>query len=307
MSARPPRIALVYDRLREEERLLDAAATRAGVALEKVYAPQLRFDLGAPPQTPFDAVLERCVSGSRGLACARFFEAAGARVVNPVGVIELCGDKLATSIALARAGVPTPRTVAAFDTEGALRAAEELGYPVVLKPVVGSWGRMVSRLHDADALSAVLEHKEVLGGPTHRVLYLQEHVAKPGRDIRAFALGEEVIAAIYRESDHWITNTARGGAARNCPLYPELVERVRAASRAVGGGALAVDLVEGADGLLVLEVNHTMEFRNSIATTGVDIPAALIDFALQGGLPDLSLPQVAAAPIDARAAVGTVA
>ena len=281
MTASKPRVALLYDRLREEERLLEAACERAELPLIKLYAPQLRLDLSSALEEPYDLVFERCVSGARGLAFARYFQAAGVRVINHVGVIELCGDKLATSIALAQAGVPTPRTMAAFDAQGALQAAEQLGYPVVLKPVVGSWGRMVSRLSDPDSLMAVLEHKEVLGGPSHRVVYLQEHVAKPGRDIRAFAMGDQVIAAIYRESEHWITNTARGGTARQCPLYPELTELVQAASRAVGGGALAVDLVEGAAGLQVLEVNHTMEFRNSISTTGVDIPAALIDYGLQ--------------------------
>ena len=281
MNATRPRVAVVYDRLRPEERLLFAAFEAAGVAVDRLYAPQLAFDLGAPPERRYDVVLERCTSQARGVALARLYAAAGSVVLNRPEVIETCGDKLATSAILAAAGVPTPRTMVAFGAEEALERCEELGYPVVLKPVVGSWGRMVSRLSDADAVAAVLEHKEVLGGPAHRVIYLQEHVEKPGRDIRAFVVGDRVVAAIYRESEHWITNTARGGVARACPVDDTLSAIALRAARAVGGGVLAVDLVESDRGLLVVEVNHTMEFRNSIDTTGVDIPGEVVRYALR--------------------------
>jgi [lysine-biosynthesis-protein LysW]---L-2-aminoadipate ligase len=270
-----PRIAVVYDRLRPEERLLFDAFDAAGVAIDRLFAPNLRVAFDGEPLR-YDVVLERCVAQTRGLALARTFEAAGARVLNPSRVIETCGDKLATSAVLAAAGVATPRTAVAFSPEGALAIAEDLGYPVVLKPVVGSWGRMVSRLSDPDALSAVIEHKEVLGGPAHKVLYLQEYVEKPGRDIRAFVIGERVIAAIHRSSDHWITNTARGGVASRADVDADLERVALAAARAVGGGMLAIDLLESERGLLVIEVNHTMEFRNSIETTGVDIPGAIV-------------------------------
>lgn len=275
-----PRIAVVYDRLRPEERLLFDAFERRGVPVERVYAPQVVVDLGRRPERAFDVVLERCVGQTRGLALARLYAATGATVLNAPEVIEACGDKLATSALLAAAGVPTPRTLVAFGAEEALAAADDLGYPVVLKPVVGSWGRMVSRLNDADALSAVLEHKEVLGGPAHQVVYLQQYVRKPGRDLRAFVIGDRVVAAIYRSGDHWITNTARGGRASDCPVTPELEAIALRAARAVGGGVLAVDLAEAEDGLVVLEVNHTMEFRHSIDTTGVDLPGLVVDHAL---------------------------
>ena len=279
--AAPPRIAVVYDRLRPEEKLLFGAFERAAVPFEKLYAPQLMCDFSCLSELPqYDVVLGRCVSQTRGLAFSRIFAALGARVLNAPEVIETCGDKLATNAALARAGIPTPRTGVAFDTESAIRLAERFGYPVVLKPTVGSWGRMVSRLNDQDALEAVLEHKETLGGPQHKVFYLQEFVHKPGRDIRAFIVGGEVVAAIYRTSEHWVTNTARGAVASNCPLYDELVEVSLGAARAVGGGVLAVDLLESERGLLVNEVNHTMEFRNSVTTTGVDIPAKVVGHAL---------------------------
>ncbi len=275
-----PRIAVVYDRLRPEERMLFEAFERVGVPFDQLYAPHLVVDFSAVPEfAKYDVVLNRCVSQTRGLELTRIFEAFGVTTVNPSHVIETCGDKLATDATLARDGVPSPRTGVAFTAEAAVKLAETFGYPVVLKPVTGSWGRMVSKLSDRDALEAVLEHKEVLGGPQHKVFYIQEFVRKPGRDIRAFVVGGEVVAAIYRTSEHWITNTARGGSASNCPLYEELAEVTARAAQAVGGEVVAVDLVESERGLLVVEVNHTMEFRNSVTTTGVDIPARVVRYA----------------------------
>lgn len=267
-------VAVAYDRLRPEERLLFDALEGAGLHVVRLYANDLlwRSD-GEMPRA--DVVLLRTLSQARTLAVARMFEAEGRRVVNGSRVIETCGDKAATSGALKAAGVPQPRSGVAFGREAVLELCEAFGWPVVLKPVVGSWGRMVARLSDVDALDAVLEHKRVLGGPSHQVFYVQEHVDKPGRDLRAFVLGERVVAAITRESEHWITNTARGARAYGREIDDELACVAGGAARAVGGGALAVDLMESSRGLLVNEVNHTMEFRNSIQPTGVDLPARI--------------------------------
>jgi len=171
--------------------------------------------------------------------------------------------------------------VLAFTTEAALEAIESLGYPVVLKPVVGSWGRLLAKINDRDAAEAVLEHKSTLGSYQHSVFYVQEYIKKPGRDIRAFVVGDDTLCAIYRKSEHWITNTARGGEGEVCPVTPELAEICQRASQAVGGGVLAVDLIEHPDrGLLVNEVNHTMEFHTTVPTTGVDIPGITVDYLL---------------------------
>ena len=204
----------------------------------------------------------------------------GIPTVNTFEVANVCGDKLLTTAALVRAGVPVPRTRIAYTPESALEAIEALGYPVVLKPAIGSWGRLLSKVNDRDAAEALLEHKVTLGSFHHGAFYIQEYVEKQGRDIRAFVVGDETICAIYRDSPHWITNTARGAKASNCPVTPELDALSRAAAQAVGGGVVAVDLFETPDGLQVNEVNYTMEFRNSIDTTGVDIPARIVDYTL---------------------------
>jgi len=287
-SASRPAVAVVHDRLREEERLLFAAFERAGATVERIYAPAWRWEAGARRHAG-QVVLLRTLSHARTAALARMLEADGARVVNAASVIETCGDKTATSAALAAAGVPQPRTVVAFGADEVLAACDDLGWPVVLKPVVGSWGRMVARCRDVDAVEALLEHKQVLGGPSHQVFYLQEHIDKPGRDLRAFVVGDRVIAAIAREGDDWRTNTARGAVVRGVALDDALRQVALAAARAVGGGVLAVDLLESERGLLVSEVNHGTEFRNSSAPTGVDIAAEvvahLLALAREGGTP----------------------
>ncbi len=282
-------LAVIYDRIRPDEKMLFEALDDLGVPYDKVYAPHLTltFDDHGARQVPWKVAIERCVSQSRGHAITRALEAFGVHVINPAHVIELCGDKLATNARLHAHGLPTPRTGVAFDGNTALQLIEELGYPVVLKPTVGSWGRMVSRLNDRHAAEAVIEHKEVLGGPQHGIFYVQELIDKPGRDIRAFVVGGQCIGAIYRTSEHWITNTARGAKATNCPVTPELAELAVKAAAAVEGEIVAIDLVEAPGrqnewgGLVIIEINHTMEFKNSVATTGVNIPRLMAEHAIR--------------------------
>jgi [lysine-biosynthesis-protein LysW]--L-2-aminoadipate ligase len=210
----------------------------------------------------------------------RLFESAGVSCINTSEVARICGDKILTSLALKEDGVPQPELRIAFTEESALNAIEELGYPAVLKPAVGSWGRLLSKVNDREAAESILEHKAILGSYHHSIFYIQKYVEKQGRDIRSFVVGDECIAAIYRSSSHWITNTALGGIATGCPVTNEIAEISLRAARAVGGGIVAIDLFETPRGLLVNEVNYTMEFKNSIATTGVNIPGKMVDYVV---------------------------
>ncbi len=287
------RVGILVSRIRSEEKLLLAAFESLSTPFDLIDDRKLTFQIApgvlAQPQdlTAYDAVLMRSVSQSRTLNSLYALEAVGVRTVNSRQVVETCGDKILTTLALSRQGVPSPRTAVAFTTETALEAIEAMGYPVVLKPAVGSWGRLLSKVNDREAAEAILEHKEVLGSYQHQIHYIQEYIAKPMRDIRAFVVGDETLCAIYRDSLHWITNTARGGASSNCPVTPELETICLQAAQAVGGGIVAIDVLEDQEGrLLVNEVNHTMEFRNSIQPTGVDIPGCIAEYVLrfaQGG------------------------
>ena len=178
--------------------------------------------------------------------------------------------------------MPQPRNLVAFSTEAALDAIETIGYPVVIKPVVGSWGRLLAKINDRDAAEAVLEHKSVLGSVQHSVFYIQEYIKKPGRDIRVFVMGNEAITAIYRKSAHWITNTARGGEGEICKITPELAEICVEAAQAVGGGVLAIDILEHPDrGYLINEINHTMEFHTLMPITGVDVAGLMVELFIK--------------------------
>jgi [lysine-biosynthesis-protein LysW]--L-2-aminoadipate ligase len=276
------KIGIVYSRKRVEEKLITAALDERGVAYDRFDPRELTFELNGVSPGNYDAVLLRCLSHTNAYYISRWFEGLGVPVVSPHRTISVCGDKLLTSAALQEAGLPMPRTAVAFTPESGLAAIEAMGYPVVLKPLFGSWGRLLARVNDRDAAEALLEHKTTLGGYLHGVAYIQEYVDKPGRDIRVMVAGGQIVYAIYRHSEHWITNTALGGEPLPCPITDELTELSVGAAKAVGGGIVAVDLLENGDGaLLVNEVNHTPEFHGAREATDVDIAGRIVDYVLQ--------------------------
>ena len=277
----PVAVGVPLSRVRVEEKLLLEELERRHITTKVLDDRELVLALERKPELGVDVVLERCIQHSRALYALSVLDTWGIPTVNTFEVADICGNKLLTTMRLIRDGVPSPRTRLAFTPESALAAVEELGYPAVLKPLVGSWGRLLSKVNDRDAAESILEHKDVLGTYIHSIYYVQEYVPKPGRDIRAFVVGDETVGAIYRYSDHWITNTARGGKATKCEVTPELNDLCVRAARAVGGGVVAIDVLEAPEGLLVNEVNYTMEFRNSIDTTGVNIPGVVVDYALK--------------------------
>ncbi|MBI4770710.1 MAG: lysine biosynthesis protein LysX [Chloroflexi bacterium] len=279
------KIGVLLSRVRVEEKWLFEALEKRGLAYDRLDDRAITFDLARPGAwLHYSVVLERSISFGRGLYAVHVLNRWGIPTVNTAQVAAACGDKLVTSTALQTAGVPQPNVRVAFTPEAALDVIEEMGYPVVLKPVVGSWGRLVSKINNREAAEAVLEHREVLGNYQQQIYYLQEYIRKPGRDIRAYVVGDETIAASYRSSSHWITNTARGGRGSSCPVTPALSAVCVAAAKAVGGGVLAIDVLEDPDrGFLVNEVNHTMEFHSSAPATGVDIAGKVVEYVAEVG------------------------
>ena len=275
----PVRLGLFYTIVRPEEKWLLQAAQEAGVHVDRLHDQTTTFALEGPAP-PIDVVINRSVSHVRGLYASRCFEHFGLPTVNAADVVEWAGDKVLGSLRLGRAGIPTPRTIVALTEEAALQAIEEIGYPAVLKPPVGSWGRLIARVHDREEAEQILEHKSALPSPVQSVFYVQEHIAKPDRDLRVFVVGEEVVAAMARRSSSWRTNAARGATVE--PLEPDAALRTLAlrAARAMGGGVLAVDVMEGPRGLLVHEVNPTPEFKALQGTTGVDIARRIVAYAV---------------------------
>jgi len=275
-----PTVGVLLSRVRVEEKLLLQELASRGVETKVIDDRELVLPTESRPDLGVDVVLERCIQHGTALYALAVLDAWCVPTVNTYETAEVCGNKLLTTMRLVRDKVPTPATRVAFTPESALEAVEQIGYPAVMKPLIGSWGRLVSKVNDRESAEAIVEHKDVLGNYLHSIYYVQEYVKKPGRDIRAFVVGDETICAIYRYSAHWITNTARGGKAENCPVTPELAELCVKAAKAVGGGVVAIDVLERDGELLVNEVNYTMEFRNSIDTTGVNIPAKMVDYVL---------------------------
>lgn len=274
-------LAILYDTIRWEEKAIYEAARKKDVAVENVDIKALRLRLGGQSEFKDRVVLQRSVSYFKSLHATAALEGLGAKVINPLKVAGITGNKLFAHMEFEKAGVRTPKAIAAFSEEAAVQALEEFGYPAVIKPTVGSWGRMIGLLRDRDAARAVIEDREHMF-PLYHIYYFEEFVKRPPRDIRAIVVGDKVVAAIYRYSGdgEWKTNMALGGRAEVCPITEELNDICMKATKAVGGQIVGVDLMEGEDGLMVHEVNNTTEFKNTVRVTGVNIPGLMVDYAL---------------------------
>jgi [lysine-biosynthesis-protein LysW]--L-2-aminoadipate ligase len=281
------KIGLVYDRIRWDEKALIRAATKSGLGLKLIDPKTLYIDTfeGAEDlKEEFgEVVIQRCVSYFRGLHVTAILENSGLQVINPFYVSLVCGNKMFTTLALVKAGIPVPKTLVAFTDKGVTKALEKIGYPAVLKPVVGSWGRLVALIRDRESAQAIIESREQMRNALLQIYYLQEYVERPPRDIRVLVIGDEVVAASYRYSpeDDWRTNVARGGTSEPCPITDELEDIVLKAAETVGGGVLAVDCMESPRGILVHEINGTVEFRGLCSATKVDIPGKIIKYATE--------------------------
>jgi len=291
------RVGILYSRIRRDEKLLLSELRERDHEVEKIDVRKLRLSISEPPEQfeTVDILVDRCMATSRSLYATQFAEAYDIPVVNSAETAEICANKVKNSLALERAGVPTPATEIAFTKDAALEIVEDFGYPCVLKPVIGSWGRLMAKIDSRSAAEAIFEHKETLGHYEHKIFYIQEFVDKPGRDIRVVALDGEPVAAMIRSSDHWLTNAAKGAETDTFELDDEARDLVARASEAVGNGLLGVDLMETegsrsdpessgqnaretGDGYTVHEVNHNVEYKALDDATDVDVPARVVDW-----------------------------
>ena len=279
-------VGMVYVVARWEEKALVRAAESRGVTFKLIHTQGLRLDISSSFTGPGNnypgVVLQRSISHYVALTTSLVLESLGVRVVNRSSSIAAANDKVWSSSLMVRHNVPMPRTVVAWSYVAALKAAEDVGYPVVVKPTNGSWGRMLALADDSEDLRAILEHREYMPHPEMQVHFVQEYVNKPGRDIRVTVVDGRPVAAIYRYSEHWITNTARGGKAEVAPVEGELGELAVKAAEALGLEVAGVDLFEDRDrGLLVNEVNPVPEFKNTVRVTGVDVAGEIVDYLVR--------------------------
>ena len=278
------KICIVFDRLRTEEKLLQKKAEELGYETSMIDAKITSFDTDSKPENfDFgDVVLERCVSYYRGLhftACLEFLDIP---VINKFDVANTCGNKMITSMLLKKNNIPTPKTYFSFSAETALENFENIGYPLVIKPRIGSWGRSVMPIKDKDTAEAVIENRQVTDGPQDRIYYLQEMIDRPPRDIRVITIGDQAVSAMYRKSSGGFkTNIALGADPELCEITKEIEDLCEKTSKAVGGGILGIDLMEDKEkGLVVHEVNNTVEFKGLVKVSKRNIPQEIIDFAI---------------------------
>ncbi len=278
------KICIVFDRLRTEEKLLQKKAEELGYDTSMIDAKITSFDTDSKRENyEFgDVVLERCVSYYRGLhftACLEFMDIP---VINKFDVANTCGNKMITSMLLKKNNIPTPKTYFSFTAEAALENFEKIGYPLVIKPIIGSWGRSVMPIKDKDTAEAVIENRQVTDGPQDRIYYLQEMIDRPPRDIRVITVGDQAVSAMYRKSSGGFkTNIALGADPELCEITKEIEDLCEKTSKAVGGGILGIDLMEDKEkGLVVHEVNNTVEFKGLVKVSKKNIPQEMIDFAI---------------------------
>ncbi|MBW5420174.1 RimK family alpha-L-glutamate ligase [Streptomyces sp. BG9H] len=288
MSATPERpgdrrIAVLASRVGADEKRLFDAFDRRGVPFDHVDTRRQWFQAGRR-ELPWGLALNREIGQVRAAYAARCLAAAGVDVVNSADATEVCGDKWRSTLALEAAGVPTPRTALGLTPQAALDALDTIGYPALIKPLVGSWGRLIVQLPDRAAAEGVLEYAAALPGPQSHLGYVQELIEKPDRDIRVIVVGGRVLGAVYRTGESLRTNVALGGQALPCEVTPEITKLSLDAAAAVGADIAGVDLIEDRDGrLLVLEVNHRVEFSGFQAALAdqVDVADHIVDHLLE--------------------------
>ncbi len=289
--ATKPNVGILLSQLREEEKLLLRAFASHGIDPVRLTDRKLQLeltDLSWLHQMELDVVLDRCLAHGRAGIVLQALDVAGIRSVNTRQAAVIADDKVECSLILGAAGIPTLRTFMAFTVESALEALDQLGYPAVLKPVAGSWGRLLGKVNSPGSARALLEHKRQLGSYHHSMFYIQEYVEKPGRDLRIFIVGDDIVAGSYRSAEHWVTNVARGAVSEPCPITPDIAEISMRAAKAIGVEISGVDLVETSDGLKVIEVNGGAEFKGLMSTTDCDIAQHIVDYVVNTSTPSTS-------------------
>ena len=278
------KVCIVFDRLRVEEKMLQKEASELGhdVVMLDAKITQVNTDSKKEDYDLGDVVLERCVSYFRGLHFTSSLEFMDVPVLNRFDVASVCGNKMFMTLLLKKNNIPTPKTYFSFSSDSASENLEKVGYPLVIKPIIGSWGRGVMPIRDKDAMDAIIEVREITDRPHDRIYYLQEVINRPPRDIRVITVGDEPIAAMYRKSSGGFkTNIALGADPEICEITKEMEDLASKASRAMGGGILGIDIMEDEKrGLVVHEVNNTVEFKGLARVAKRNIPKEITEFAL---------------------------
>jgi [lysine-biosynthesis-protein LysW]--L-2-aminoadipate ligase len=279
-------LTIIYDKLRFEEKELYDKAINKGINTHLIDAKPISFstDINQSDSIKGDIFLQRCLSHFRGLYITSCLEYLDYQVINKYDVNEICGNKLRTSLLLAKYKIPSPTTYFTFSAESFKELTHKLGFPLVLKPLIGSWGRGVFPIRNEETANIILEMREENDSALSRIYYVQEMIKRPPRDIRCIVAGDQIITAIYRYSaeGEWRTNVARGGHTGIAPITNELEDIVIKTATALGDGSiLGIDVMEDANkGLVIHEINSNVEFRGASQVSKVNIANSIIEYIM---------------------------
>lgn len=266
---------------------------RRGAEAYVFPATRLVSRIGAEPKVSvkgymiedYDAVIVRRMPGGTAervfyrMDALHMLEEYGVYVINPALSIEKSVNKYYTSALLEKAGIMSPRTVVTESFTESMRAFEELGGDVVVKPLFGSLGAGITRLTDGDIAYRVFRALE----STQSVFYIQEYIPHGNKDIRAFVIGDEVVASMKRVGAGWKTNISSGAAPEPYEPSDEEVETSLKAAETLGLEYTGVDLMRSEDDgtLYTLEVNSTPGWEGLQKVTTVDIAERLVEYVLE--------------------------
>ncbi len=212
---------------------------------------------------------------SKRVSMMEHLESCGTLVVNPTSADQRAKDKYSMISTLARAGLPIPETFITERAHWAYRASKGFR-EIVYKPIAGSLGFGSLKFSNPDMAFNAYERLERLGQP----IYFQKYLEKPGRDIRALVVGDEVLASIYRiaAAGEWRTNVSQGGKVRSVKLSGELQEMALKATEVLKLIYAGVDIIETTGGPVLVEVNTAPSWQGLQKATGIDVGEELVKF-----------------------------
>jgi [lysine-biosynthesis-protein LysW]--L-2-aminoadipate ligase len=271
-------IGILCSRVRIEEKLIFASLRKRKARFISIDPRNLFLNWEKDLNDKIKLIFNREISQTRAELILEYLNKKGIQTVNSSQSTRICNNKALCTWELQKNHIPVLKTIVAFSIEEAVIKAKRLGYPVVAKPIIGSWGRLLAKIDNQETLESILEHKEALNSPYHSIFYLQPYVDKPGRDIRVLMINKEPVAAMYRQSSHWITNTAKGATPKKLKLNPELINLTKKVAEILDVEIAGIDIIETDSDYKVLEVNSTVEFHGLQSVSSINIADEIVDY-----------------------------
>lgn len=282
-------LGIVLNRVSFEEKQIILACKELGINVEQIKNEELFLQLNSEkdPHIKSDIILQRSLSAVRAVYSTAILETKGYKVINNYNTISISADKLLTTLLFEKYKIPNPRTFAGFTAHSVLNSVEKyLKYPMVTKPILGSWGRMVAKIESYNQLSSIVESKEVMGDLFQKIHYFQEFIDAPQlnpnnpADIRVFYLGGECIAAMgrFRPEKDFRSNIALGGSAKKLEIDSEMVSISKKVAEALQAEMLGVDLMITEKGYVCIEANAVPGFEGIANATGINIGKQIAEY-----------------------------